>query len=304
MNNYASVSGQSLYSANLDAIHDASFVISVGSAVKSDNPNVRYAINNSMVVNKGAALYFHPVNDVVVSGMGKNLLAIEHKPLLEEAVLYLILDLFADKKSLPQNVVDYLASFHSTKTETITETVKEKVEETVKVMKVNEETGEEEEVEEVQTKTVSKKVEKEIEVDVNALYDIVGLPKKFDETLEKLLKKKDTFSMIVGPDMYNHPNAANIAKLCALIEKHSKFSLLMIPELTNSLGVAQICTLSDGVDGYAIGYNCEADFKLSALGDGDLDMPALNQQEGTLTSIDKRVSPTNAAVDYNGYVLK
>jgi NADH-quinone oxidoreductase subunit G len=39
------------------------------------------------------------------------------------------------------------------------------------------------------------------------------------------------------------------------------------------------------------------------LGKGDLDMPAMNQQEGTLTSINKRVNPTNAAVSYGGYEL-
>ena len=33
-------------------------------------------------------------------------------------------------------------------------------------------------------------------------------------------------------------------------------------------------------------------------------MPAMNQQEGTLTSIEKRVNPTNAALPYGGYVLK
>ena len=32
-------------------------------------------------------------------------------------------------------------------------------------------------------------------------------------------------------------------------------------------------------------------------------MPAINQQEGTLTSINKRVNPTNAALGYGGYVL-
>ncbi len=32
-------------------------------------------------------------------------------------------------------------------------------------------------------------------------------------------------------------------------------------------------------------------------------MPAFNQQEGTLTSINKRVNPTNVAIGYGGYVL-
>jgi len=36
---------------------------------------------------------------------------------------------------------------------------------------------------------------------------------------------------------------------------------------------------------------------------GDLDMPALNQQEGTFTTLNKRVVPTNVALPFNGYVL-
>jgi NADH-quinone oxidoreductase subunit G len=123
------------------------------------------------------------------------------------------------------------------------------------------------------------------------------------ETLEKNLKKKETFALMVGPDLYNHPNSKNLARLVALIEKYSAFEITMIPQLTNSLGVALICDLDDEVGSYTVGYNTKGDFTLSALGDGDLDMPAINQQEGTLTSINKRVNPTNAALAYNGYEL-
>jgi len=52
-----------------------------------------------------------------------------------------------------------------------------------------------------------------------------------------------------------------------------------------------------------VGYNAPGDFVLSALGDGDLDMPAMNQQEGTLTTVDKRVVPMHVALPYGGYVL-
>ena len=61
--------------------------------------------------------------------------------------------------------------------------------------------------------------------------------------------------------------------------------------------------LDEKEEGYVVSYNEASDFQLSALGDGDLDMPALNQQEGTFTNINKRVVPTNAALDYSGYVL-
>jgi NADH-quinone oxidoreductase subunit G len=77
----------------------------------------------------------------------------------------------------------------------------------------------------------------------------------------------------------------------------------MIPNLTNTLGVALICDLDEKAGGYTIGYNTAGDFTLSALGGGDLDMPALNQQEGTLVSIDKRVNPTNVALGFGGYTL-
>jgi NADH-quinone oxidoreductase subunit G len=303
LKDYSEISGTSLYGSDLKAVHNSNFVISVGAALKSDNPNARYALNNSMTVNKGAGIYFHPVSDPVIDGMGKSIMSVTHAPLQEEAVLYLILDLFADKSKLPAETVEYLASFHSQKTITVEETIKEKVVEMVKEMKVNEETGEEEEVEVEKSKMVPKKISKEVEVDENRLLEILGADAKFEEELEKNLKKKDVFALIVGEDLYTHPKAKNLARLVGLIEKYSDFEVTMIPPLTNSLGVALLCELDDARGTYTIGYNTQGDFTLSALGDGDLDMPALNQQEGTLTSINKRVNPTNAALAYHGYEL-
>ncbi|SFV60874.1 NADH-ubiquinone oxidoreductase chain G [hydrothermal vent metagenome] len=303
LKDYSEVSGQMLWGSDLKEVHNSDFVVSVGMAIKSDNPNARYALNNSMKMNKGAGLYFHPVKDPVIEGLGKNIVTINHAPLKEEAVLYLLLDLFGDKEKLPKDITDYLASFHSLVTETQKEVIKEKVVEVVKVTKVDEESGEEIEVEEEQTKMVNKTIEKEVEVDKNALYDIVGVPAKFDETLAKLLKKKEKFALMVGPDFYTHPRSKNLARLTALIEKYSPFKLVIVPPLTNSLGVALINELDEERGEFTIGYNVDADFTLSALGDGDLDMPAINQQEGTLTSVNKRVNPTNQAVPYRGYEL-
>lgn len=303
LNNYSEISGKSLYGSDLHEAHGADFIVSMGTALKSDNPNARYAFNNSISMNKGAGLYFHPLKDPVIEGISKNVVSINHAPLQEEAVLYLLLDLFAEKSKLPASVAEYIASFHSEKTITVEETVKEKVVEIVKVTKVNEETGEEEEVEEEKSTMVSKKISKEVQVDENRLLEIVGAPANFTESLEKLLAKKENFSLIVGPDLYTHPNAKNLARLVALVEKYSAFKLVMIPSLSNTLGVSLICELDDAKGSYTIGYNTKGDFTLSALGNGDLDMPAMNQQEGTLTSIDKRVNPTNAALPYKGYVL-
>ena len=272
------------------------FVMSVGASLRNDNPNARYAFNNVQKMNKGAGLYFHPVGDNLVPTFGKSVAVFEHKVGLEEAALYLILDLFADKAQLPADVKEYIESFKSTSTKTIKEKVMKDVTETV----IDEETGESKEV----TKKVPEMVEKEITVEKNGLVELLGQDAdKFAETFEKMMKKKESFSLIVGEDLYFHEKAENIAKLIALIEKASSVKVAMIPPKTNSLGVALICDLDDDASGYTVAYNENGDFKLSALGDGDLDMPAMNQQEGTLTNMHKRVTPTNAALEFNGYEL-
>ncbi len=127
-----------------------------------------------------------------------------------------------------------------------------------------------------------------------------------EEELDRIkltLWKRKNFTIIVGEDLYNHPQAENIAKLLAIIEQYSPFKLLIIPPASNSLGVSLICDLEDEVEGYTVGFNSMGDFTLSALGDGDLDLPAMNQQEGTLTTLEGRVVPTHPALPYNGWEL-
>jgi NADH-quinone oxidoreductase subunit G len=127
-----------------------------------------------------------------------------------------------------------------------------------------------------------------------------------EEELDKMklaFWKRKKFTLVVGSDIFNHSRVENIAKMVALIEKYSNFELLVIPPHGNSLGVSLICDLSENVEGCSVGYNVNADFTLSALGDGDLDMPSLNQQEGTITTVDKKVVPLNVALPYDGYIL-
>ena len=115
--------------------------------------------------------------------------------------------------------------------------------------------------------------------------------------------KRKRFALVVGSDIFNHPRVENIAKILALIEKYSDYKVIINPPASNSLGVSLICDLSDKEEGFVVGYNTPGDFVLSALGDGDLDIPAINQQEGTICNNDKRVVPLNAALPYDGYIL-
>jgi NADH-quinone oxidoreductase subunit G len=248
---YADASGSSLYNGTTETALKCDFVVSVGGALRNDSPGMKYAFNNIQKMNKGAGLYFHPVGDKLIPTFGKNVETFTHKVGLEEATLYLLLELFADKDKLPSATKDYLA-----------------------------------------------------ELGRDALINLVGGDAEaFNKSFEKMMKKKERFVLMVGEDYYGHPKAANLAKLIVLLEKAANFQVVMNPPKSNALGVALICDLDDEAEGYTVGYNENGDFRLSALGTGDLDMPAMNQQEGTFTTLSKRVVPTNAAIEYNGYVL-
>ena len=123
------------------------------------------------------------------------------------------------------------------------------------------------------------------------------------EVLRKSLLKKSGYSLVIGSDVYAHPRAENIAKIVALLEQYAGFNVICVPPAGNGMGISQICDLDDEIEGSTIGYNVKGDFTLSALGDGDLDMPSFTQQEGTLTSLDKRVTSMNVVLEYGGYVL-
>ena len=294
---YSLESGKSLYGSTLKDVHDSNFVVSVGSFLKHDLPHARYAFNNSIILNKGSGLYFHPIADPIMEKIGKKGKTTEfiyHQPLKEEAVLYLLLDIFADE-NLPEDIKKYLESLKEKRVKTVVETKKEQVIEKV----LDEDSGEEKEIK----KLVTKKEEKEVEYIYSKILDEVGLDENFYDLIDSMLVKKDKFSLIIGEDIITHPNYKTLAKLCAMIEKYTKFEIVIIPTKTNTLGVSLICQLDEKQEGFTIGYNEKADYQLSALGDGNLDMPALNQQEGTFVNIDKRVVPTNAALPYNGYVL-
>ena len=141
------------------------------------------------------------------------------------------------------------------------------------------------------------------ELDIGYLSAESNIGEEEIELLSKKSVRKKKFTLILGEDLMNHQRAKNIAKFAGLIEKYTDFSTMIIPSKTNSLGVSLICDLDESEGDYSIGYNVDGNFKLSSYEECDLEMPSLNQQEGTFTSIDKKVIPTNVAIEFNGYVL-
>jgi len=123
-------------------------------------------------------------------------------------------------------------------------------------------------------------------------------------SIVKQLVRSKRKTLVVGSDLLAHDRAENIARMAAFIEKHSDFSVLVVPKEVNTLGVSLISQLDqDEAIGNVVGYNAKGDFVISALGDGDMDVPALNQQEGSFVSIDKHLLPTNVALSFTGYTL-
>ena len=129
----------------------------------------------------------------------------------------------------------------------------------------------------------------------------------FDENfgldVPALSEGKSKFMLILGSDFYADENANLLAALTGVIARATPFRVMLIPPRTNSLGVAKICTLtSDKKSGKTLGYNENGDYKFSIF-EGDIDASALNQQEGTFTSINNALVPTNVAIPHKGYFL-
>lgn len=247
MSAYSSVSGTSLYSADLETIAQSDYAITLGCAVSSDNPMVRFGLAQAVNRNRAWVAVTHPIEDYSIQNVITQYL--KHEVGSEEAILSILCDYFVsdEGKSEHKSFFDSIDSGYICGESSI---------------------GEEE----------------------------------FDLLAKHKIRKNNPV-LILGADLYNHPQAKNIAKMAGLLEKYSDFKILIIPSDTNTLGVSLICEL-DSIDTKAdIGYNTTGVTTISAVMGSDLDMPAMNQQEGTITSIDKEVVPLNVALKYNGYEL-
>ncbi|AJC88339.1 NADH-quinone oxidoreductase subunit G [Campylobacter insulaenigrae] len=283
-----------MYNANSDDVIQSDFLIIAGSFLRYDSPTLSYKINNALVMNKGAALYFHPIKDKGVDKYSKNLLQINHNYQDNENILLFLLQKFA--KDLPQDLKNLLENAYYQDNKEIEETITEEIIEKIESQDDNGNVV----IEEIK-KQIPKKVTKTIEVKRSNYAKILGLN---EDNLENLLTKKQKFTLVIGSDFYYDEKNLQLAKLCALIQKHTDFKVFLIPTCTNTLGVSLICDLQDTYkEGKTLGYNEVGDFSFSYEGHYDLASSSLNQQEGTFVNYDKRVVPTNAAVEFKGYFL-
>jgi NADH-quinone oxidoreductase subunit G len=122
--------------------------------------------------------------------------------------------------------------------------------------------------------------------------------------IAKTLIRTKKKTLVIGRDVLNHKNSANIAKLCGLIEMATDFSVVVVPQHVNTVGVSLICDLDVDVScDNVVGYNASGDFTVGSMGVCDMLLPALNSQEGTVTSLNYQVLTTNVAIGFEGYCL-
>ncbi len=122
--------------------------------------------------------------------------------------------------------------------------------------------------------------------------------------IAKSLRRLKRKTLVIGSDVLNHDRAQNIARLAALVEAYTDFSLVIIPQNVNTVGVSLVCDLDrdEQISG-VVGYNASGDFVIGSFAQSDLIVPALNQQEGTFVSMNHQLLPTNVAIGFEGYCL-
>lgn len=127
-----------------------------------------------------------------------------------------------------------------------------------------------------------------------------------DEEYERIgrsMKRAKRKTLIIGSDVLSHKRSENIARLCALVEANTEFSVIVVAPSVNTIGVSLICDLDQDNATAAVGYNAAGNYVMGSVDEASLKLPALNSQEGTFVSIDHQVLPTNVAVPFKGYTL-
>jgi len=295
---FSKLSGTKFYNADSQTIKNSDFIVVCGTFLRSDAPNLGYAVNSACKLNKASGIYFHPFCDEGIKGFGKNFIHQPHAAGLEVEILLWILQKFG--RDLPEWLDAKLAAEFEISRATAEENLDEKPADSQNLERTqNSENSAGTSVAD-SIKNSAQNSENPAESKISNFARTLGLN---EQKIDEILAKKERFSLIIGEDFIRTPNSATLARLAGLVQRYTPFKVLVVPPRTNSLGVALICELSAQMSaGETLGYNEAGDISFGVL-EADLDAPSLVQQEGTFTNYDKRVVPTNAALDYGGYEL-
>ena len=309
---FSKLSGTKFYNADSQTIKNSDFIVVCGTFLRSDAPNLGYAVNSACKLNKASGIYFHPFCDEGIKDFGKNFIHQPHAAGLEAQILLWILQKFG--RDLPEWLDAKLAAEFEISRATAKQNLDDKPADSqnpensaeangsgnVASVSGAENSASADGNAENSAKNSAQNSENPAESKISNFARALGLD---EQKVDELLAKKERFSLIIGEDFIRTPNSAMLARLAGLVQRYTPFKVLVVPPRTNSLGVALICALSAQMSaGETLGYNEAGDISFGVL-EANLDAPSLVQQEGTFTNYDKRVVPTNAALDYGGYEL-
>nr|WP_314234667.1 NADH-quinone oxidoreductase subunit G [uncultured Campylobacter sp.] len=311
LHEFSKLSGTKFYNADSQTIKNSDFIVVCGTFLRSDAPNLGYAVNSACKLNKASGIYFHPFCDEGIKGFSKNFIHQPHAVGLEAQILLWILQKFGH--DLPEWLDTKLAAEFKISRAAAKQNLDEKSADSQNLENSAEANGAgnvasasgaensaSADGAENSAKNSAQNSENVTESKISNFARALGLD---EQKIDEILAKKEYFSLIIGEDFIRTPNSAMLARLAGLVQRYTPFKVLVVPPRTNSLGVALICELSAQMSaGETLGYNEAGDISFGVL-EADLDAPSLVQQEGTFTNYDKRVVPTNAALDYRGYEL-
>ena len=309
---FSKFSGTKFYNADSQTIKNSDFIVVCGTFLRSDAPNLGYAVNSACKLNKASGIYFHPFCDEGIKGFSKNFIHQPHAAGLEAQILLWILQKFG--RNLPEWLDAKLAAEFEISHAAAKENLDDKPADSqnpensaeangsgnVASVSGAENSASRDGGTENPAKNSAQNSENPAESKISNFAAALGPD---EQKIDEILAKKERFSLIIGEDFIRTPNSATLARLAGLVQRYTPLKVLVVPPRTNSLGVALICELSAQMSaGETLGYNEAGDISFGVL-EADLDAPSLVQQEGTFTNYDKRVVPTNAALDYGGYEL-
>ena len=295
---FSKLSGTKFYNADSQTIKNSDFIVVCGTFLRSDAPNLGYAVNSACKLNKASGIYFHPFCDEGIKGFGKNFIHQPHAAGLEAEILLWVLQKFG--RDLPGWLDAKLAAEFEISRTAAKENLDEKSADSQNLERTQNSENSAGTSAADSIKNSAQNTENPAESKISNFARALGLD---EQKIDEILAKKERFSLIIGEDFIRTPNSAMLARLAGLVQCYTPFKVLVVPPRTNSLGVALICELSAQENaGETLGYNEAGDISFGVL-EADLDAPSLVQQEGTFTNYDKRVVPTNAALDYSGYEL-
>lgn len=295
---FSKFSGTKFYNADSQTVKNSDFIVVCGTFLRSDAPNLGYAVNSACKLNKASGIYFHPFCDEGIKGFGKNFIHQPHAAGLETQILLWVLQKFG--RDLPGWLDAKLAAEFEISRAMAKENLDEKSADSQNSEHIQNSANSAGTSAADSIKNSAQNTENPAESKISNFTRALGLD---EQKIDEILAKKEHFSLIIGEDFIRTPNSATLARLAGLVQRYTPFKVLVVPPRTNSLGVALICELSAQMSaGETLGYNEAGDISFGVL-EADLDAPSLVQQEGTFTNYDKRVVPTNAALDYGGYEL-